>query len=43
MLAGLVLDGLATARREKVMAGGKMIEVTRLRITGTGRDALYVG
>ena len=43
MLAGLVLDGLAAARREKVMAGGNMIEVTGLRITGTGRDALYVG
>jgi hypothetical protein len=31
MLAGFVLDGLATARRERVMTGGKMIEVTRLR------------
>jgi hypothetical protein len=43
MPVGLVLDGLAKARRKRVMAGGKMIEVTRLRATGTGRDALCIG
>jgi hypothetical protein len=40
LLVGLVRDGLATATPEMVPAGGQTIEVTRVRITGTGRDAL---
>jgi hypothetical protein len=33
----LVCAGLATATAERVVAGGKMIEVARVRITGEGR------
>jgi hypothetical protein len=40
MIAGLVNEGLATLTREYVKAGGKMIEVSRVRITDAGRDAL---
>jgi hypothetical protein len=40
MIAGLVHSGLATARRENMKAGGRAIEVVRIRITGAGRDAL---
>jgi hypothetical protein len=40
MLAGLVRDGLATAAPEPVMAGGRTIEVTRVKITDAGRRAL---
>jgi hypothetical protein len=32
--------GLATAQAERVVAGGKMIEVARVRITEEGRWAL---
>jgi hypothetical protein len=39
-LAGLVRDGLATAKLEHVRAGRRAIEVTRLRITDAGRRAL---
>jgi hypothetical protein len=39
-LAGLVRDGLATAKLENVRAGGRSIEVTRLRITNAGRRAI---
>jgi hypothetical protein len=40
MLAGLVRDGLATARREPVKMDGRIIKVARLRITSAGRLAL---
>jgi hypothetical protein len=39
-LAVFVRKGLARARRETVMAGGKAIEVYRVRITTAGRRAL---
>jgi putative SOS response-associated peptidase YedK len=40
MIAGLVRSGLAMARRENMKAGGRAIEVVRIRITGAGRKAL---
>jgi hypothetical protein len=40
MVGGLVRAGLATAERETMKAGGKTIEIVRIRITGAGRDAL---
>jgi len=39
-LAALVDAGLATASIERMVAGGRRIEVTRMRITGAGRQAL---
>jgi len=36
----LVDAGLATASIERMVAGGRRIEVTRMRITGAGRQAL---
>jgi hypothetical protein len=40
MIAGLVNHGLATLTAEKVRAGGKLIAVAMVRITGAGREAL---
>jgi hypothetical protein len=40
MISGLVDRGLATLTREHIRAGGKMIHVTKVRITAAGRDAL---
>jgi hypothetical protein len=40
MIAGLVRSGLATATRESMNAGGKTVEVVRLRITAAGRKAI---
>jgi len=40
MLAELVRTGLATAQRQTVKAGGKTIEVVRIRITDAGQRAL---
>jgi len=40
MIAGLVHEGLATAKRESMKAGGKTIEVVRIRITKVGRQAV---
>jgi len=40
MITGLVRAGLAAAEREALNAGGKTIEVVRLRITETGRRAI---
>jgi hypothetical protein len=40
MLFILVRKGLATARWELVKAGGRTIEVGRVRITAAGRRAL---
>jgi hypothetical protein len=36
----LVRAGLATAKAEHMRAGGRAIEVTRVRITEAGRQAL---
>lgn len=40
MLASLVRARLATAQHQTVKAGGKAMEVVRIRITEAGRDAL---
>jgi membrane carboxypeptidase/penicillin-binding protein PbpC len=40
MLVELARAGLATATSERVVAGGRTIEVARVRITGAGRRAL---
>jgi hypothetical protein len=40
LMARLVRERLATATPERVFAGGKPIEVTRVRITDAGRRAL---
>jgi hypothetical protein len=40
MLVDLIRAGLATAKTERVVAGIRPIEVTRVRITSTGRRAL---
>jgi hypothetical protein len=39
-IAGLVRAGFATAQRQTVKAGGKPIEVVRIRITDAGRKAI---
>jgi hypothetical protein len=40
VLAGLVRDGLASVAPVSMQAGGRAVEVTRLRITEAGRRAL---
>jgi hypothetical protein len=40
MLADLVGNGLATARRESVRVGKRKITVARICITGAGRQAI---
>jgi hypothetical protein len=40
MLTGLVRTGLAAVEREVIKAGGKTIEVVKVRITAAGRNAL---
>ena len=40
MIASLVNYGLATPIREQVKAGGKMIEVAKVKITDAGRRAI---
>ena len=40
VIAELIVDGLATAEIERVMAGGKSIGVRRIKITTAGRLAL---
>ncbi len=40
MIAGLVRTGLAAEEREVVKAGGKTIEVVRIKITEAGREAI---
>jgi hypothetical protein len=39
----LMRAGLATATAERVVAGGRMMEVSRVRITGSGRRAIADG
>jgi hypothetical protein len=40
MIVELICTGLANAQAERVMAGGRAIETTRVRITDAGRGAL---
>jgi hypothetical protein len=40
MVAGLVRSGLATAQRQTVRVSGQPVEVTRVRITEAGMQAL---
>ena len=40
LLAEVIGAGLATATTERVLAGGTEVEVTRIRITDRGRQAL---
>jgi hypothetical protein len=40
LLAGLIDTGLATTQRQRVKAGGKTIEIVRIRITEAGQSAL---
>jgi hypothetical protein len=40
MLAGLISAGLVTAQRQTVSVSGQPVEVTRVRITEAGRQAL---
>jgi hypothetical protein len=40
MISGPVNRGLAILTREHIRAGGKVIHVTKVRITDAGRDAL---
>ena len=40
MITDLVNRGLATLTHEKVRAGGKLIDVGKVRITDAARDAL---
>jgi hypothetical protein len=40
MIVGLVKRGLATVTREQVRAGGRLVDVGKVRITAAGRDAL---
>ncbi len=39
MLAEIIIAGLATVSTEQVVAGGRSIEVTHVRITDAGRRA----
>jgi hypothetical protein len=39
-IAGLVRSGLTTAIRESMKAGGKTVEIVRLRITAAVREAI---
>jgi hypothetical protein len=39
-MVALVRDGLATATPERVVAGGRTMEVATVRITDAGRRAL---
>jgi hypothetical protein len=40
ILAGLIRAGFATAERDVVKTGEKAIEITRIRITAAGRQAI---
>jgi hypothetical protein len=42
LLAGLVGEGWASVRVDTVRAGGRTVEVVRMRITAAGRQALAV-
>jgi hypothetical protein len=40
LLAGLIREGFVSAQAKRVGPGDRQVEVTRLRITETGRKAL---
>ena len=40
MIVGLAKRGFATLTREKIRAGGRLVDVGKVRITAAGRDAL---
>ena len=40
MMVELVKAGLATTKRERIVAGGSQTDVVRVRITDAGRRAL---
>ena len=40
MINALVSQGLATLTYEKVLAGGKLVDIAKVQITETGREAL---
>ena len=40
MMVELVKAGLATTKRERIVAGGRQTDVVRVRITEAGRQAL---
>jgi hypothetical protein len=40
MMVEMIRDGLAAASSERMVAGGKSIEIARVRITDAGRRAL---
>jgi hypothetical protein len=40
LLAELVRDGLAATHDERVMAGGRLLQVARVKITDAGRRTL---
>jgi hypothetical protein len=40
LIARMVVEGLATAKTEHMLAGGRTVEVERVRITAGGRVAL---
>jgi hypothetical protein len=42
MITGLVNRGLSIMTLEKIRAGGRMIEVVKVRITAAGREVLAV-
>jgi hypothetical protein len=40
MLAALIATGFAAIEREVVKAGGKTVEIVRIKITAAGREAI---
>src|SRR5260221_259262 len=42
LLVELIRAGLATAKAERVVAGGRSMQVTRVRVTEAGRRALPI-
>jgi len=42
-LADMVRAGLATAKAERVVVGGRSMEAVRVRVTDAGRQALMEG
>jgi hypothetical protein len=40
MVGGIVRAGLATAERETMNAGARLVEAVRLRITAAGRKSI---
>jgi hypothetical protein len=40
MVVEMIRDGLATASAERMIAGGKSIEIARMKITDAGRRTL---